>query len=56
MLDIKLIREDPTTVERALATRGAEIDRQIRLLRSFGAEINDRQQTDAAFSTERGCE
>jgi seryl-tRNA synthetase len=25
MLDIKLIREDPTTVERALATRGAEI-------------------------------
>jgi len=25
MLDIKLIREDPTSVERALATRGAEI-------------------------------
>ncbi len=25
MLDIKLIREDPATVERALATRGAEI-------------------------------
>ena len=25
MLDIKLIREDPTTVERALATRGADI-------------------------------